>query len=153
MCYLNTCLFYNLSFLPFITVNDFFQYTQYLIGYPNLNNTSTFLIRASKQTKIKETRARTEKFNYSYFLFYINYWNKLYNSIKKQKTWSKLIIMKFFILKKRSLFSIINDAAGVKLLMGLLLNFCYINQQKFCFNFKDTKVWLELKLKQHFFLH
>ena len=72
------------------TVNNFIQYTQYFSDYPNRNNTSTFFNRASKQTKLKETHARTEKLKHSRFLFYINDWNNLLKSIKKQKTRSPL---------------------------------------------------------------
>ena len=49
------------------------------------------------------------------------------------------MLMKFFSLQERSLFSIY-DPTGVKLLTRLRLKFSHLNEHKFSHNFKDTVV-------------
>ena len=51
----------------------------------------------------------------------------------------KSMLMKFFSLQERYLFSI-HDPADVKLLTRLRLKFSHLNENKFRYNFKDTAV-------------
>ena len=46
------------------------------------------------------------------------------------------MLMKFFSLNQRSLFSI-HDPEGVKILTRLRLQFSHFNEHKFCHNLKD----------------
>ena len=62
----------------------------------------------------------------------------------------------FFNFKQKSLFSI-HDSAGLKLLSRLRLKFGYLNEHKFCHNFKDALSSLcdcgcETETTDHFFL-
>ena len=66
------------------------------------------------------------------------------------------MLMKFFSLLERSLFSI-HDPTGVKLLKKVRLKFCHLNKHKFRHNFKDTVVTMcncgtETAKAEHFFL-
>ena len=68
----------------------------------------------------------------------------------------KSMLMKFFSLPERALFSI-HDPTGVKLLKKVWLKFCHLNKHKFRHNFKDTAVtmcncWTETATAEHFFL-
>ena len=60
------------------------------------------------------------------------------------------MLMKFFSLQERSLFSI-HDSAGVKLLTRLRFKFIHLNKLKFCHNLRILQllcVTVEQKLKQ-----
>ena len=66
------------------------------------------------------------------------------------------MLMKFFSLQERSLFSI-HDPTGVKRLTRLRLKFSHLNEHKFRHNFKDTVVAMcdcgtETETTEHFFL-
>ena len=124
----------------------------------NLNNSSSYITRSSNLNKIKGIRSRTEQFKYSFFPFSINERNKLDNMIKKSVNMKcfKSILMKFFSLQDRSLFSI-HNSTDAKLLTRLSLKFSYLNKHKFRHNFKDTVVSMrdcgtETETTQQFFL-
>ena len=99
----------------------------YLSCYLNLNNSSSYTTRSSNLNKIKGIRSRTEKFKYSFLPFCINEWNKLDNMIKKSVNIKcfKSMLIKFFSLQERSLFSI-HDSTGVQLLTRLQLKFSHL---------------------------
>ena len=66
------------------------------------------------------------------------------------------MLMKFFSLQERSLFSV-HDSTSVKLLPRFRLKFSHLNEHKFCHNFKDTVVVIcisgtETETTEHFFL-
>ena len=66
------------------------------------------------------------------------------------------MLMKFFSLQERSLFSI-HDPTGVKRLTRLRLKFSHLNEHKFRHNFKDTVVAMcdsgtETETTEYFFL-
>ena len=90
---------------------------QYLSRYLNLNISSSYITRSSNLNKIKGIRSRTEQFKYSFFPLSIKEWNKLDNMIKKSVNIKcfKSMLIKFFSLQERSLFSI-HDLTAVKLL-------------------------------------
>ena len=83
----------------------------------------------------------TEQFKYSFFPFCINEWNKLDNMMKKSVNIKcfKSMLMKFFSLQERSIFSI-HDPPGAKLLTRLWLKFGHLNKDKFCYDFKNSVV-------------
>ena len=114
---------------------------QYLSHYLNLNNNSSYIIRSSHLNKIKGICSRTEQFNYFFFPSCINEWIKLDNLIKRPVNIKcfKSILMKFFSLQEKSLFSV-HDPTGAKLLTRLRLKFSHLNEHKFRHTFKDTVV-------------
>ena len=112
---------------------------QYLVHYLNLNNSSSYITRSSDLNKIKGVPSRTEQFKYAFFPLCINKWNRLDNMIKKSVIIKchESMLMKFFSLYERSLFSI-HDPTGVKLLAKLRSKFSHLNEQRFRHNFKDN---------------
>ena len=108
--------------------------------YLNLNNSSA-ITRSSNLNKIKGIRTRAVQFKYSFFPFCINEWNKLDNLIKKSVNIKcfKSMLIKFFSLHERSLFSL-HDPTGVKLLTRLRLKFSHLNERKFRHSFEDIVV-------------
>ena len=127
--YLKTCLFYK-------TVNVFIEYAQYVIGYSDFNNTSTFLTRASKvKPKYKKCVLELENLRANSFFWRYCLEKALQNTISFKY---KLKLIFFFFLKKRSVFSITHDATSAELLMRLRFKFRHLNEQKFCLNFKGT---------------
>ena len=130
---------------------------QYLCRYLNLNNSSTYITSSSNLNKIKGILTRTKQLKYSLFPFCINEWNTLDNLITKSVNGKcfKSMLMKFFSLQERSLFSI-HDPTVVKLLARLRLKFSHSKENKFRHNLKDTVVPMcdcgtETETTEHFF--
>ena len=111
----------------------------YLKSYISVSLKKGCQTRSANKNVVKPLPVRTISFQYSYFPYCINQWNRLSDEIKNVNSINKFkkSILSFIKVKENSIFNV-HDPVGIKLLTRLRLKFSHLNEHKFRHNFRDT---------------